>query len=215
MTMIYQVNEVFNSIQGEGVHAGKPATFIRLQGCTVGCSWCDTKYTWKQGGFQRKAMDIVADLGRDIRPHVVITGGEPTLYDLDDLLIAISTKCEQFYDSTYMIQLETSGQNKLKGTLEPSWVTWSPKRNLRYQCHPSIMRVVNEIKFVVDTELELDTIRRVVGGFEKETKRSVPVILMPEGTPPSTINVFACLNYLAEEPTYRFGDRLHYRLNLK
>src|SRR4051812_570730 len=96
-----QVNEVFQTVQGEGTFTGTPALFIRLQGCPVGCPWCDTKHTWFMSGDRlsfEAMLEKIADADtyaevqeRDLvdyvlhgtaSRHVVITGGEPAIYNL-------------------------------------------------------------------------------------------------------------------------------------
>ena len=119
----YQVNEIFNSVQGEGILVGTPATFIRLQGCTVGCKWCDTKYTWAKGGTGMKSEDIVNSV---VGMHAIITGGEPTMYDLDGLIVPLHAQKK-------FVQLETSGQNGIKGNVAPDWITWSPKEMIDFE----------------------------------------------------------------------------------
>ena len=86
------VNEVFYSLQGEGRFAGAPAVFIRLKYCNLGCSWCDTRFTWEEGKIEEGALfsasdlaDRAADLITSTRAarknvHVVLTGGEPMLH---------------------------------------------------------------------------------------------------------------------------------------
>src|SRR3990172_7111242 len=144
----YQVNEIFHSIQGEGRLAGRPSTFIRLQGCLVGCVWCDTQYTWLKGGSRMMVEDIVSAVQYE---WVVITGGEPTLYDLDALILALR-------DNGNGIQLETSGQNALKGSFVPDWVTISPKERLAFKVPDELLRWASELKFVVDEGLAIETV---------------------------------------------------------
>src|SRR5580765_2820159 len=75
----YRVSEIFLSLQGEGLRAGTPAHFIRLQGCDVGCHWCDSKYTWDPAGGRERALEQVIDeaLALGEAPLLVVTGGEP------------------------------------------------------------------------------------------------------------------------------------------
>jgi organic radical activating enzyme len=78
--------EDFYTIQGEGFHAGKPAYFIRLGGCDVGCRWCDAKYTWNPRVFPPVDVDVVVERAKSCEAQaIVITGGEPLLYPLDIL----------------------------------------------------------------------------------------------------------------------------------
>ena len=78
--------EDFYTIQGEGFHAGKPAYFIRLGGCDVGCRWCDAKYTWNPRRYPPVDVQVVIDRALACPARaIVITGGEPLLYPLDIL----------------------------------------------------------------------------------------------------------------------------------
>ena len=207
----YRVNELFTSIQGEGFYMGVPSVFIRLQGCTVGCTWCDTKYTWKAGGKRMTVPEIMAYGSLAAVQHVVITGGEPTIWDLDPLMDAL-------WREGHYIQLETSGQNMLKGEFKPDWITWSPKRRLDYRCPAALLGYVDEVKWVVDEELRLE---HVVGAEYLLNKVRVmgqapPVIcLMPEGCPPRPEMVKKTLEWLSQEPDWRYSDRLQYRIGVK
>lgn len=187
----YQVNEIFSSIQGEGKFAGLPSTFIRLQGCTVGCHWCDTKYTWGAGGTKMSVEDIIKKV---IFKNVVITGGEPTLYNLDPLIKELWGR---------HIQLETSGQNNLKGHCAPNWITWSPKRQLDFRCALEHPFPVDEIKWVVDQQLVMSEVLAC----------KVPariITFMPEGFPPD--NDTRCKSYamLMEFMRHRPDDKAMY-----
>ncbi len=116
----YPIMEDFYSIQGEGYFSGRPAYFIRLAGCDVGCSWCDVKESWNQEDHPLvKTDDIVARVKKSGTDFVVITGGEPSMYNLEDLTSAL--KKIDIY-----IAIETSGAHKLSGTID--WVCLSPKK---------------------------------------------------------------------------------------
>jgi len=201
--MTYQVNEIFQSVQGEGYHTGVPATFIRLQGCTVGCVWCDTKYTWAAGGSK---MDVISILAQVQHHHVVITGGEPLAYDLDELLIALKGR---------FVQVETSGQHMLRGRLKPTWMTWSPKPRLQWSAPEPFKWLVDEIKFVVDDVLTEDVINKVYGWFDSAHRMGVQVVLMPEGCPPTEASMKRAFDLVMANPSWRFSDRLQYRLGVK
>src|SRR3990172_8523879 len=193
----YQVNEIFDSIQGEGRLAGTPSTFIRLQGCLVGCEWCDTRYTWLKGGTR---MTVDSIFNQVHLYHVVVTGGEPTLYDLDSLFRTL-----RWWD--HSIQLETSGQQDLKGNLKPDWLTISPKHRLGYKVPTRLAQLANEFKFVVDANLSL----RVLEAFSVSFPH-VPIVLMPEGTPPKEEWIRLTLEWLHTHPHWYYSDRLQYRL---
>jgi organic radical activating enzyme len=216
-TIKYRVNEMFSSVQGEGVLVGVPSTFIRLQVCTVGCPWCDTKYTWAQGGELYTLEDIVKVVESFGNQHVVITGGEPTYWNLDPLLAAL-------HELNLNTQLETSGQNALKGKIRPRWVTWSPKQNLGFEAPMAIKNIVDEVKYVIDDVIQPEDIQKGIDYmfYERRDPR-IHIVLMPEGCPPETPSIHKTMQYLKGAdgeidfhnlPT-RFGWRLQYTLKVR
>lgn len=132
------VNEIFETIQGEATWTGTPAVFVRLQGCDVGCPWCDTKHTWKidqdnesslaamiskeadGATFAKIPTDTLVKLICQYRArHIVITGGEPCMFDLTELTTGL-------IEAGKSVQIETSGTEPIKA--HPlTWVTVSPK----------------------------------------------------------------------------------------
>lgn len=211
----YQVNEIFNSVQGEGVLVGTVATFIRLQGCTVGCKWCDTKYTWVKGGTTMPTEDIV---NASIAHHIIITGGEPTMYNLDGLIVPL-------HADKKFVQLETSGQNGIKGNVMPDWITWSPKERIEFQAPYDIKDNAAEVKWVIDESLSwavvFETFMWYVMRARKDESKIIPYfVLMPEGCPPReemVTKTFAFLTTLEpwQHVFFRYGDRLQYRIGVQ
>lgn len=168
---MYKVNEIFETIQGEGSYTGCPAIFIRLQGCPVGCSWCDTKHTWtvdpeqqisltdtlqktsdSEGWSAVSAEQMLQEFKRQgfQARHVVITGGEPCLYDLNPL-------CQLLHQQGYSTQIETSGTFTIQAPSE-TWVTVSPKVNMKggYEVLTSALERADEIKHPVGRERDID-----------------------------------------------------------
>ena len=114
--------EDFYTIQGEGFHSGKPAYFIRLGGCDVGCRWCDAKYKWNPKVFPPVDVDVVVQRAEACAAQaIVITGGEPLLYPLEVLT-------EKLREKGLEIFLETSGTHPFSGEFD--WVCLSPKRQM-------------------------------------------------------------------------------------
>jgi len=112
--------EDFYTIQGEGFHSGKPAYFIRLGGCDVGCKWCDAKYTWNPKQFPPQDVDTIIERAASFPAQaIVITGGEPSLYPLRYLTGALQKKGLEIF-------IETSGVRELDGVFD--WICLSPKR---------------------------------------------------------------------------------------
>ncbi len=114
--------EDFYTLQGEGFHAGKPAYFIRLGGCDVGCRWCDAKYTWNPKIFPPTDVDVVVERAVECAAQaIVITGGEPLLYPLEILTGKLRERGLEIF-------LETSGTHPFSGEFD--WVCLSPKRQM-------------------------------------------------------------------------------------
>lgn len=112
--------EAFYTIQGEGFHAGRAAFFIRTAGCDVGCVWCDVKESWNKDAHPNTAItDIIELVKSSGTDFVVITGGEPAMYDLQPLTSALKKIGME-------IAIETSGAYPLSGQLD--WVCLSPKK---------------------------------------------------------------------------------------
>ncbi len=134
--------EDFYTIQGEGFHAGKPAYFIRLGGCDVGCRWCDAKSTWNARLYPPVPVDdIVARAASFPARAVVVTGGEPLIYPLGYLT-------GRLREAGMEIFLETSGSHPLSGVFD--WICLSPKRN--QPPLEDIYRHADELKVIVESE---------------------------------------------------------------
>ncbi len=114
--------EEFYTIQGEGTHTGKAAYFIRISGCDVGCSWCDTKFSWNSSLHPVVAAEqIVSNVAKFPARAVVVTGGEPLMINMDYLTGLLKDKGIETF-------LETSGAFPLSGRWD--WICLSPKMNL-------------------------------------------------------------------------------------
>lgn len=187
----YKINEIFQTLQGEGGFTGQPSIFIRLQGCPVGCSWCDTKHTWEtKPALEIPVNDLLAktqetEQWSELSPtqilalfseqkyqakHVVITGGEPCMFDLIPL-------CQQLEQQGYSTQIETSGTFEII-TTDKCWVTVSPKVNMRggYPVLASALKRANEIKHPVATEQHVDDLKALL---IKHNVQDTPIYLQP------------------------------------
>lgn len=137
--------EEFYSIQGEGFHTGKAAWFIRIGGCDVGCRWCDVKESWNASLFPPVATDqIVENVLRSNADSVVVTGGEPMLYNLSYL-------CDKLHEQGILLFLETSGSQEITGNWD--WICLSPKQKT-----PPLSEIftrANELKIIIHEESDL------------------------------------------------------------
>jgi len=178
------INEMFETIQGEGSFTGIPSVFVRLQGCPVGCPWCDTKHTWSlDDALVTTAHEVINKPQEDeqffttdengllslfndegyVAKHVVITGGEPCMYDLRPLTTYL-------HDNGYTTQIETSGTYEV--LCDPrTYVTVSPKINMKGGMEVLIgaLERANEIKHPIAMQKhidELDALLKDVSSLE-------------------------------------------------
>ncbi|WP_258006966.1 7-carboxy-7-deazaguanine synthase QueE [Vibrio diazotrophicus] len=174
---MYKVNEMFETIQGEGVFTGVPAVFVRLQECPVGCAWCDTKQTWEANEHDQLSFDqIIVKTGDSpnwcsasaqqiiamyqsqgyTAKHIVITGGEPCIYDLVPLTQA-------FEEIGCQCQIETSGTFEVRAT-KNTWVTVSPKVAMKGKLPviESALLRANEIKHPVATDKDIENLDQLL-----------------------------------------------------
>lgn len=143
----YPIIEIFTSIQGEGYHAGKGATFIRVAECNLRCPWCDTQYSFDSSKARwMSAQEIVDEIPMP-HSHVVITGGEPTLYDLGPLVQALHALGKY-------VAIETNGTNPIPDEWAIDWITASPKPGSGF----ALSCRADELKYVVDDEFRIESI---------------------------------------------------------
>ncbi len=131
--------ERFYSLQGEGFHTGKPASFLRIGGCDVGCYWCDVKEAWDASVHPLTPIeDIIQFVLTQPAKALVITGGEPLSYNLDKLCAALKEK-------QVTIFLETCGAYPLSGQYD--WICLSPKINM--EPRRDMLHAADELKVII------------------------------------------------------------------
>ena len=111
--------EEFYTIQGEGFHKGTAAYFIRVGGCDVGCHWCDVKESWNPNVHPPTDVNLIADNAEKYSDTIVVTGGEPLMWNMEPLTTKLKTKGLKTH-------IETSGAYKLTGDWD--WICLSPKK---------------------------------------------------------------------------------------
>lgn len=132
------IMEHFYTLQGEGAHTGKAAYFIRLGGCDVGCHWCDVKESWDPKLHPLVDTHEIAEIAASNCKTIVLTGGEPLMWNLNPLTNHLKTMDCQ-------IHIETSGAYDLSGTID--WITLSPKKTGLPK--PAIYQKANELKVII------------------------------------------------------------------
>lgn len=149
----YPIHEIFHSFQGEGLHTGRSAAFIRLFGCPVHCPWCDSAGTWHKDHVPKHIVKLAPDSiyarVMETPPDiVVITGGEPTIHNLSPLVEYLTDHLPRPTE----IHLETSGAFEFGPRLF-DWITVSPKKWKMPLV--SSLQAANEIKIILDSYVDL------------------------------------------------------------
>ena len=215
-----KISEIFESIQGEGNNAGKPAVFLRTAECNLKCVWCDTKYTWdwKNYDYSKEVNEIsIKEVRQSLEQfrvrHLVITGGEP-LMQQDDLAELLTFLKPKFY-----VEVETNGTILPNNTLSVLVDQWNVSPKTKNSGNPLEMCEVNEcytffskkkncyFKYVVESEDDLIEINQLISKHNLEKKR---VLLMTQAMTKEEIlakekNVFT----LSKKNSLGFSPRLH------
>ena len=140
------IMETFYTVQGEGFYSGRPAFFIRVAGCDVGCVWCDVKESWDTNDHEILSVaNLVKQVAESGTNFVVITGGEPAMYDLTYLT-------QEIHQLNIEIAVETSGAYELKG--EYDWICLSPKKFKSPL--DSVISRAHELKVVVFNKSDIE-----------------------------------------------------------
>ncbi len=192
------VMEYFLSIQGEGFHTGTASFFIRIGGCDVGCHWCDVKESWNP---EIHPVVSVEEIINKIPAHidtVVITGGEPSLYNLESLSKILKEKGKK-------IHLETSGTGNLP--LNMDWICLSPKKNEPPK--KEFYSVADELKVIVQNKTDLKFAK------EQATKTSpkTHLYLQPEWSQREKM-LPLIIEFIQENPQWKISLQTHKYLNI-
>jgi 7-carboxy-7-deazaguanine synthase len=163
---ILPLMEEFYTIQGEGFHSGKAAYFIRIGGCDVGCHWCDVKESWDAKLHPATAaIRIIENAGKFPARAVVVTGGEPTMYNLEFLTRGLKQAGMETF-------LETSGAYPITGSW--NWICLSPKKTMA-PLSESLLRA-DELKVIVHNKNDFEWAEKNKKGLKPECK----LFLQPE-----------------------------------
>ena len=160
------IMEHFFTIQGEGTYSGRAAYFVRLAGCDIGCVWCDVKESWDSELHPILGIDyLVSEIEKTTVDFVVITGGEPALYNLAPFIKKLKTlKIE--------VAIETSGCYELKGIVD--WYCFSPKK-FKAPCKEAY-QLANELKIVINHASDIAWAEK----HAEKVKPSCKLYLQPE-----------------------------------
>lgn len=197
--MQYPVMETFYSLQGEGIYAGSPAFFIRLAGCDVGCSWCDVKDSWSTEGYPKlSSAQLVNKAVASGTKIVVITGGEPLLYDLTDLTTALQ-------EAGLRTHLETSASHPMSGRWD--WVCLSPKR-FKLPL-PENFQHADELKMIIVNNKDLAWGEELAGNVG----RACQLLIQPEWSRSAKV-VPKMIDFVQQHPRWRISLQTHKYLDI-
>lgn len=205
MTKTLRVNEIFTSIQGEGHWTGVPCTFIRLQGCTLKCTFCDSKSTWDlSGGTEMAIHEIIHQILPTIQ-RVVVTGGEPTLQENVVELV------QELIRANYFVHIETSGTyyailKKLR-SMPHVWITISPKKLIPTS---RVLLLADEIKWVIRRESDLWMMDEIFDELTHRTGDFPPTFfLQPVSQEPEATEL--CVKHIIQNAhrEYRLSIQIH------
>jgi 7-carboxy-7-deazaguanine synthase len=186
--------EEFYSLQGEGFHTGKAAYFIRLGGCDIGCSWCDSRFSWNPDLHPmvetKSIIDHVLESGAD---SVVVTGGEPLMWNLDLL-------CSGLKKGNISTFIETSGAYPLSGVWD--WVCLSPKKNMPPV--DEMCKIADELKVIIQDKNDFEWAEK----FYRMVGSDCKLYLQPEWSRFEDI-IPEIVQYIKKNPAWRISLQVH------
>ncbi|MGL1886052.1 MAG: 7-carboxy-7-deazaguanine synthase QueE [Reichenbachiella sp.] len=192
--------EVFYSIQGEGYYAGTPAIFIRLGGCDVGCVWCDVKDSWNENDHPFLTVDEIVNKIKDYPCNtIIITGGEPLMYDMTELTSSLKGK-------GYQLNIETSGAYPMTGAWD--WVCFSPKKFKAPDA--SIYGVASELKAIAFNKSDFAFAEEHAGKVNKGCK----LYLQPEWSKSNKMTP-QVIDYVKEHSQWNISLQTHKYLDIE
>ncbi len=190
--------ERFYTIQGEGYHKGTAAYFIRVGGCDVGCHWCDVKESWDANLHTPMTIENLTQAAAQKSKIIVITGGEPLMYNMDPLT-------EMLQSNGMQTHIETSGAYRLSGSWD--WICLSPKK----------MKMPTELVYGVANELKIIVFNKDDFRFAEQQASKVNkdclLYLQPEWSNRDKMMPFI-VDYVKQNPRWKVSLQTHKYLNI-
>ena len=211
MDATYRISEIFLSLQGEGPSAGTPAHFVRLQGCSVGCQWCDTRYSWDRDGGESLSSGQIWSQARGLgeAPLLVVTGGEPLEHPA---LVALLAEALERWPR---VEVETSGiapppisHPRLFYNVSPKLPSATPRWADTWRATPAWSAEPRAtFKIVVGDAPDPEDAVRLIAEHGLKADR---VMLMPEGLTDERVRSHATVVVeLCRQAGFRMSPRLH------
>jgi len=194
ITLELPLVEEFFTIQGEGFHTGKAAYFIRIGGCDVGCSWCDSRFSWNPDIHPLVSVDqIVSNVIQSGANAAVVTGGEPLMWNLDYL-------CSELKKKDIATFIETSGAYSLSGKWD--WICLSPKKNAPPD--DLICKKADELKVIIQNSDDLEWAEK----YRKLVNNKCRLFLQPEWSRFELI-ISEIVEYVKMNPEWQISLQSH------
>lgn len=191
--------EDFYTIQGEGYYQGYAAYFVRLGGCDVGCVWCDVKESWDASAHPVVSVEEIARRAKASGTEiVVITGGEPLMYDLTVLTSSLK-------QAGLKTNIETSGAYPVTGTWD--WICFSPKKFKAP--HASVFPVANELKIIVYNRSDFAWAEE----FAAKVSPTCELFLQPEWSKEKEM-LPQIIDYVKANPRWKVSLQIHKYMNI-
>lgn len=191
--------EDFYTIQGEGFYQGHAAYFIRLGGCDVGCIWCDVKESWNAEAHPLVSIEEMVKRAKQSGSSlVVITGGEPAMYNLDELTRALN-------QAGLKTNIETSGAHPITGDWD--WVCFSPKKFKAPV--ESVYTQANELKIIIYNNSDFEWAE----DFAKKVNSECELFLQPEWSKEKEM-VPKIIEYVKANPKWKVSLQIHKYMNI-
>jgi organic radical activating enzyme len=194
------VMETFYSIQGEGSYQGHAAFFIRLGGCDVGCVWCDVKESWDAEAHPKISVEeLVNEVKLSKTEIVIVTGGEPLLYDCTELTTALQNE-------NFKTHIETSGSSPLSGNWD--WICLSPKKFKAPL--DSVLAQANELKVVVFNKSDFEWAKQ----HAEKVGPNCVLYLQPEWSKEKEMLPLITA-FIQENPQWKLSLQIHKYMNVR
>lgn len=198
-TSVLPVMEYFYTIQGEGFYSGRAAFFIRLAGCDVGCVWCDVKESWGVNEHPLVTLDFLEKEVVTSRTNfVVITGGEPAMYDLTALINRLKKHAIE-------VAIETSGTYKLIGAID--WYCFSPKK-FKEPIEEAYQKA-NELKIIINHPSDFEWAEMHASKVDSNCK----LYLQPEWSKQERF-LPTIIDFVKKHPKWRISLQTHKFMNI-
>ena len=190
--------EEFYTIQGEGFHTGTAAYFIRIGGCDVGCHWCDVKESWNAELHPPTGVDLIVSNASKYSETVVVTGGEPLMWDMNLLT-------QKLKENNRKVHIETSGAYPLTGIWD--WICLSPKKNKLPT--ETVYENAHELKVIIYNKHDF-----IFAEEQAEKVNSNAILfLQPEWSKNDEMTPLI-VDYVMKNPKWRVSLQTHKYLNI-